>query len=127
MLAIQDGERSRARAMAIFARENDCSWASVRCLRGYYRLFTRQESWDEGASDVFDGEAVDKRADANGLEYVLGKGWVSLSGGPVPTQPDKLEEPPEDWEPGDGDPVWGFCSRSEPDSRRCWILEGPEG
>ena len=121
-------DRKRATAIDLYAREMGHRFQEVRCERRYLRVLTYQESYSHNAEDDARNDFEDEWADNHEppLKYWT-KGEFSEYGWRTPDGT-KVEPPPwdgtvpADWEPGDYDPAWEFCKKTDPGAMPCWFL-----
>jgi hypothetical protein len=114
-------DRARATAISNFAFEWGCRFEDVVCRRRFMRRMTRQESYN--------ARALDEAADTAAWDWAEKHGFNFRDGAFRDTEGNAHEPPefddtvPADWEPGEQDPVWGFCEKTTPDAIPCWRLE----
>lgn len=113
----ETGTYSRRRARREFGL--GCCHIHVRVR--YARWLTLQESWEGGNTrSSWSERQIEDREDVTydpGLEaYVDAAGEVLV----IPLPP---EVAPDDFEPDEYDPAWGFCEASHPMAVRVWSCE----
>lgn len=118
---IQPVTRPRATAMQLFAEEMGVGWKDVSCRVAYMRIYTRQESFENGSAQY---QAVDDWIDSHDPPLKLDRecNWVTPDG-TVVLLPADLEIVPDDWEPDEEDPVWEFCAQNNPQAVKVWRLD----
>lgn len=118
---IQPVTRPRATAMQLFAEEMGVEWKDVTCRVAYMRIYTRQESFENGSGqDRVFADWIESHDPPIHLDREFN--WVTLDG-TVVRIPDELEVVPDDWRPDDDDPVWEFCWKFHNDAIKVWRLD----
>lgn len=119
---------TRAAATRYFAGEMGVDVADVKCHTTYGRFLTRQDVWEGYGMDRCQDDLIEER----GLEAKydpsvsgLAAFWYETEDGERVLD-SELEPPamaPLEWEPGDEDPVWTECAKSDVGAVRIYVLD----
>lgn len=119
---IQQGDRNRASAIDLYAREMGARFVDVRCTRIYARIFTLREVWEDHLDDLLD-DKVGEWADNHEPELKWADGaWRDVDGNTYEA-PEFEVTMPDDWRPDEHMPAWQVVEKSTPGAIPAWRLE----